>query len=391
MTRPQPEMRRLERRGADPRPLLDLPAYRVTQGAPHVRDGIDLNRIQIWILLALSPSILIGLYNTGLQANRAMSESVPGSGGWRVELLARLGIANDSASILDCLSHGILYGFPAFVVSLTLAWFWAILFAKLRGRPTSNEFVVTAAIFTLLLPPHAPLWQVALGLSFGVVLGKEVFGGTGKNFLHPALVGLVFLHLAYSGTLRDEYLWRGLEGYAGTNLFGDIHTAGAAIFQESGLTWRDSLLGFVQGPMGSTSALAAGLGALLLIRLGIVSWRTMAGVLVGAAATLLALRWWVTDPGPLLTIPPYWHLTLGSLGFGIAFLAADPVTSATTQPGRWVYGILIGFMVVLIRSQHPLHPDGVVLAILLGNVFAPLIDSFFVWTSIRRRKHALEA
>lgn len=345
------------------------------------------------MLLALAPSVLAGIYNTGLQANLALA-SLPVTGaesGWRESILEAASQANDPTRVLDCLFHGVLYMLPAFAISVILCWFWEIFFAKLRRRPMVGGFVTTALIFTLLLPPTAPLWQIALGISFGIVLGKEVFGGTGKNFLNPALAGLVFLHLAYSGSLTGSRLWEGLAGYAGTSLFAGIQATGRQALEQAGVTWGNSFLGLVQGPLGSTSAGAALLGGLLLIRVRILPWRIPAGVLLGLLGGLTVFRLFSGHPDPLLALPWYWHLTLGSLAFGMVFLAPDPATSAITNPGRWAYGILIGFVVVLIRSKNPLHPDGVMLAVLLGNVFAPLIDSLFIWMNIRRRKHALQA
>ncbi len=373
-------------------PLEALARRSATGQAPHVRDAIQLEAINTWMLLALAPSIFLGLYNTGHQANLALAGLGPrGAPGWREKLLAALSLPIDPADVLGCLTHGVLYYFPAFAIAAISAWFWEILFAKLRRRSTSSGFVVTAALFTLLLPPNAPLWQVALGMSFGVVMGKEVFGGTGKNFLNPVLVGLAFLHLGYSNSLGSDPLWSGIAGYAGTSLYAGVQAYGPQALEQASVTLWNAFLGYVQGPLGSTSAFAAAVGALILIRVKIASWRTMAGVLVGFAVSLAFFRWSSTTPEPILALGWYWHLTLGSLAFGTVFLATDPVTSAVTDRGRWVYGMLIGFMVVLIRSKNPLHPDGVILAVLLGNVFAPLIDNCFIWLNTRRRKNALQA
>ena len=359
----------------------------VTATSPHVRDSINLRGVMNCVVLALVPSIVLGLYNTGFQANLAMSrlglETVPG---WRGTALAALRFEYNPASILDSLCHGVLFFFPIFVVALVVAWFWEILFAVIRGRRPAEGFLVTALLFTMLLPPAAPLWQVALGISFGIVLAKEVFGGTGKNFLNPALAGTVFLYFAYPNEAAGNPLWTGVAGYGGTTLFSAIHASGMQAIEQAGITGSAAFIGLIPGRLAATSAAASLLGAILLLYRRIASWRVMVGGFLGLIGTSFLLRFFATDASSIFTMHWYWHLILGNFVFGMVFLATDPVTAAMTDAGRWIYGALIGFLVVLVRGANPAHPDGTILAVLLGNVFAPMIDSFVIWTNMRRRR-----
>lgn len=362
----------------------------VTQHAPHVRQAADLRWIMNSMTLALVPCLLIGLWNTGLQANLAMqglgAEKIPG---WRGALLEVLGIGNNPASPWDALWLGLLYFLPIFAVAAVTVRLWETVFARLRRRELIPGGMVTALIYALILPPAAPLWQVALGISFGVVIGKEIFGGTGKNFVNPAALGLAFLSLSYPNEMAGDPVWTGIAGYGGTLSFSTAAAAGMDAVVRSGVTWTDSFLGFVQGAPGETSTLACLLGASVLIVAGVASWRIMAGVAVGAVASALLFNAlggaFGGETAPIFTVPWYWHVTLGSFAFGAVFLATDPASAAATNPGRWVYGILIGFMIVLIRVANPTHPDGVVVAILLGNIFAPLIDYAVMRVNIAKR------
>ncbi|MDH3473213.1 MAG: NADH:ubiquinone reductase (Na(+)-transporting) subunit B [Rhodospirillales bacterium] len=362
----------------------------VTRHAPHVRQAADLRWIMNRMTLALVPCLLIGLWNTGLQANLAMqalgAEKIPG---WRGALLEALGIGGDSASPWDSLWLGLLYFLPVYAVAAVTVRLWETVFARLRRRELMPGGMVTALIYALILPPAAPLWQVALGISFAVVIGKEIFGGTGKNFVNPAALGLAFLSLSYPNEMAGDPIWTGIAGYGGTLAFNSAAAAGMDAVVRSGVTWTDSFLGFVQGAPGETSALACLLGASVLIVAGIASWRIMAGVVIGGVASALLFNTLGGALGgeaaPIFTVPWYWHVTLGSFAFGAVFLATDPASAAATDPGRWVYGLLIGFMIVLIRVANPTHPDGVIVAILLGNIFAPLIDHAVMRVNIAKR------
>jgi Na+-transporting NADH:ubiquinone oxidoreductase subunit B len=229
------------------------------------------------------------------------------------------------------------------------------------------------------------LWQVALGMSFGVVVGKEIFGGTGRNFLNPAVTGLAFLYLAYPNAMAGDPLWNGIGGYGGASIFGQVAALGMDAVGQAGITWWQAFLGRLPGRFGETSTLACLLGAAVLIATGAASWRIMAGALLGLIGTAVLFNLAGGGGSPIFAMPWTWHLVLGGFAFGAVFLATDPVSAAATDTGRWLYGLLFGFMVVLIRVANPVHPDGVVFAVLFANVFAPLIDYGVVWANIRRR------
>jgi len=363
-----------------------LAAVAVTSMAPHVRDANNLRGVMTRMLVALGPCLVAAFYNSGYQANLALAKlGMTDLPGWRGAFLGALGIAYESSSVLACFAHGALYVLPILLVVLVTAGLWEALFAVMRKRPRTEGSVVTAVLFTLILPPGAPLWQVALGISFGIVIGKEIFGGTGKNFLNPALTSLAFLYFAYPNTMAGDPLWSSVAGYGGTTIFSMVAAGGVDEIGRAGIGWWQSFLGDVQGALGVTSTLACLIGAAVLLYTRVASWRVMAGVLIGLVATVSVCNWAGAGAAPILALPWYWHLTLGSVAFGMVFLATDPVTSAATNTGRWVYGVLIGFMIVLVRVANPVHPDGVMLAILLGNMFAPLIDYGVIWANTRRR------
>lgn len=358
----------------------------VTRCAPHARDTLSLKGIMDRLLLALVPCVLAGLYNTGHQANLAAARLGPAAPpDWRGDVLAALGIGRDPASVSDSFWLGLLYVAPILAVAAIVAGLWEQAFGRLRGRDPAPGLFVTALVFTLILPPAAPLWQIAMGISFGVVVGKEIFGGTGKNFLNPALAGLVFLYLAYPDEMAGDPIWTGLGGYGGTTIFGTAAAVGMNAVAQADITWARAFLGQTQGMIGQTSTLACLLGAAILIATGVASWRIMAGVVIGTVATVLLFNALGRGAGPIFGVPWYWHLTLGGFAFGAVFLATDPASAAATDAGRWAYGLLIGFVIVLIRVANPVHPDGVMLAILLGNIFAPLIDYGVIWANMRRR------
>jgi Na+-transporting NADH:ubiquinone oxidoreductase subunit B len=361
-------------------------ALAVTQVAPHLRDPTNLRAVMGTVILALAPCVLMALYNTGHQANRALARlGLDAAPGWRGTVLEALGLGHDPAAVLPSVAHGVLYFLPVFVVALVAGEVWERVFAKLRKRPRAEGLGVTALIFALILPPAAPLWQVGLGMSFGVVMGKEIFGGTGRNFLNPAVTGLAFLYLAYPLATAGDPLWSGMVGYGGASIFGQVAALGMDAVAQAGITWWQAFIGRVQGTFGETSTLACLLGAALLIATGVASWRIMAGALLGMIGAALLFNLAGQDASPIFAMPWTWHLALGGFAFGAVFLVTDPVSAAATDTGRWIYGLLFGFMVVLIRVANPVHPDGVMFAVLFANIFAPLIDYGVVWANIRRR------
>ncbi|MBK5939380.1 NADH:ubiquinone reductase (Na(+)-transporting) subunit B [Halochromatium roseum] len=359
----------------------------VTAGTPHLRDNIDLKRVMIFVWIAVLPCALFGMINVGLQANSAMAamglEQVEG---WRGGLLWLLGASgNDANSLWDNFWHGAVYFLPIYIVTMAAGGFWEILFATVRNHEVNEGFFVTSILFALTLPPDIPLWQVALGISFGIVIGKEVFGGTGKNFLNPALTGRAFLFFAYPSEISGDSVWTAVDGFSGATPLMLAAEGGVGAIQAAGVTWWDAFFGTVQGSIGSTSAFLILLGAMFLIYTGVASWRIMAGVLIGLIGTTLLFNLIGSETNPAFALPWHWHLVLGGIAFGLVFMATDPVSASMTEAGKWVYGALIGFMTVLIRVLNPAYPEGVMLAILFANLFAPLIDWFVVQANIRRR------
>ena len=361
---------------------------RVTVGASHVRDGVDLKRIMITVWLATFPAMFYGMYNLGFQANSAMAgmglESVGDWHAFWIELFA----SYDANSIWDCLWHGAVYFVPIYAVVFIVGGFWEVLFATIRKHEINEGFFVTSILFALILPPDIPLWQAAMGISFGVVIGKELFGGTGKNFLNPALAGRAFLFFAYAPNMSGDGVWTAIDGFSGATALSQISAAGLpAIATASGqeLTLLDAFLGHMQGSIGETSTLAILIGAAILLVTRIASWRIMAGVCLGTIVFSLVFNMVGSDTNPMFATPWYWHFVLGGFAFGTVFMATDPVSASMTDAGKWVYGILIGFMAIMIRVANPAYPEGIMLAILFGNLFAPLIDYLVIRANIKRR------
>ena len=363
----------------------------VTKGPTHLRDSIDLKRTMITVVAALVPCIFMAMWNTGYQANLAMQQmGVATTGEWRGIIIDILGVGYNPSSTLANIFHGFLYFFPIFLITQIAGGLWEVLFATVREHEINEGFMVTGMLFPLILPPTVPLWQVALGILFGVVVGKEVFGGTGKNFLNPALTARAFLYFAYPAQLSGNAIWTAVDGFSGASVLGLAASDGMAAVQQQ-YTWMDSFLGTIQGSMGETSTVACLLGAGLLILTGVGSWRIMLSCSAGALATSWMLYSIGSDTNPMFQMSPAWHFVVGGLAFGIVFMATDPVSAAFTNIGKYIYGILIGFMAILIRVINPAFPEGTMLAILFGNVFAPLIDYYVVKANIRRRATRTQA
>ena len=359
----------------------------VTRTSPHVRDAIDLKRVMSYVVVATLPCILMAFWNTGFQANTAMAamgiETVPGWRGW---ILDGLNVGHDPNSMYANMFHGFLYFLPLYIVTLAAGGFWEVLFAAIRNHEVNEGFLVTSMLYTLTLPPDTPLWMVALGISFGVVIGKEVFGGTGKNFLNPALTGRAFLFFAYPAAMSGDAVWTAVDGFSGATALSLAASGGIDAVTAEGITLWQAFLGQIQGSIGSTSTLACLLGGLFLIYTRVASYRIIFGVFLGMFITTGILNMIGSDTNPMFAMPWYWHLSLGGFAFGMVFMATDPVSAAMTDKGRWIFGILIGFMTVLIRVINPAFPEGIMLAILFANIFAPLIDYFVVQADIAKRK-----
>ncbi len=359
----------------------------VTRSTAHVRDGIDLKRIMITVWLCTFPAMFFGMWNIGFQANSIMTgnpELLAAQEGWRFGLIGMLG-GFDPNSLWDCFIQGAAYFLPVYLTTFIVGGFWEVLFASIRRHEVNEGFFVTSVLFALTLPPDIPLWQVALGISFGVVIGKEVFGGTGKNFLNPALVGRAFLFFAYPADMSGDMVWTSVDGYAGATTLSVAAAGGMEQVMANGLTWWSAFVGLEQGSMGETSTLAIFIGGAFLLLTKIASWRIVSGVLLGMIATSTLFNSIGSDTNPMFAMPWYWHLVVGGFAFGMIFMATDPVSASMTNTGKWIFGALIGLMVVLIRVVNPAFPEGMMLAILFANLCAPLIDHFVVQANIKRR------
>ena len=351
----------------------------VTAGSPHVRDAVDLKRVMILVVLALVPAILFGIYNAGRQYH--LANLVDGGP-------------------LDSLLHGLRIVMPIILVSYAAGGFWEVLFAVVRRHEINEGFLVTGLLFPLTLPPTIPLWQVAVGISFGVVIGKEIFGGTGYNVLNPALTARAFLFFAYPAQISGDKVWTVLregspvaEGFTGATPLAVAAAAPAGqdpveALREAGFTLANMFRGLEGGSIAATAVIPSLLGALILVLTGVGAWRIMLGGGLGLAAMgLLMNALGSAEHVGFTQLPFYYHFVMGSFLFGIVFMATDPVSAAATTLGKWIYGFLIGALVVLIRVANPAYPEGVMLAILFMNVMAPTIDHFVLQAHIRNRRN----
>ena len=277
--------------------------------APHVRDGIDLKRTMIYVWLATFPAVLWGCWNVGFQANTAMAElGLEQADNWRHVFLHYFGY--NPNNWFACLMHGMLYWMPIYMVTFIVGGLWEVWFAGVRNHEINEGFFVTSILFSLIMPPTAPLWQVALGISFGVVLGKEVFGGTGKNFLNPALTGRAFLYFAYPAQHSGDAVWTAVDGFSGATPLGLAAAGGVKAVEESGISLMDAFLGFEAGSVGEVSALMCLIGGLFLVYTGIASYRIILGVFFGMVATSLLFNVIGSDSNPMFEVGPLWHLSL---------------------------------------------------------------------------------
>lgn len=359
---------------------------KVTVAGSHVRDGVDLKRIMITVWFAAFPAMFYGMYNLGFQSTTAMANvGLATTGDWHAPFIEMFSSYNPN-SLWDCFWYGAVYYIPIYAVVFIVGGFWEVLFATIRKHEINEGFFVTSILFSLIVPPDIPLWQAALGITFGVVVGKEVFGGTGKNFLNPALTGRAFLFFAYAPQMSGDAVWTAVDGFSGATSLSQL-AAGLPALSATGaeLTWMDAFIGREQGSIGETSTLAILIGAVILLVTRIASWRIMLGVFLGMTAFATLLNFIGSDTNPFFATPWYWHLVLGGFAFGMVFMATDPVSAAMTNTGKWIFGILIGVMVIMIRVLNPAYPEGMMLAILFANLFAPLIDFVVVRANVKRR------
>ncbi|MDV6326454.1 NADH:ubiquinone reductase (Na(+)-transporting) subunit B [Idiomarina sp. PL1-037] len=356
----------------------------VTKSATHVRDRIDLKRIMILVWMMTFPAMFWGMYNVGNQAALALADGYALSDVWQVGLFHLFGgELGANAGWGAKMWYGACFYLPIYAVTFFVGGFWEVLFASIRKHEVNEGFFVTSVLFSLILPATTPLWQVALGITFGVVIGKEIFGGTGRNFLNPALTGRAFLYFAYPASMSGDSIWTAVDGFSGATNLGKA-ALGEMDYGNTQLWW-DAFLGNIQGSVGEVSTLLILVGGLALIYFRIASWRIVLGVFVGMVLFSGLLNLIGSETNPMFAMPWYWHLVLGGFAFAMMFMATDPVSASFTNKGKFAYGLLIGFMTVMIRVINPAFPEGIMLAILFANVFAPLFDHFVAQANIKRR------
>ena len=339
-----------------------------TEAGAHIRDDFDSKRMMVTVILALIPCTLVGIYNIGLQRLLAMG----------VE-----------PALAPALVQGLIRFLPILIVTYAVGLGWEFLFAVVRRHEVSEGFLVSGFLVALIVPPSIPLWQLAVATTFGVIIGKEIFGGTGMNIFNPALVVRAFLFFAYPAQISGDRVWVALDGYAAASPLAVV-AEGAEMpivdmLAAQGVTWWNSFIGLIPGSIGETSTLAILLGIGLLLITGVGSWRIMLSMLAGGVLMAGILNLAAPHPGHFLALPIHYHLTLGGFAFGLAFMATDPVSAAATDTGKLIYGFLCGVLSILVRILNPAFPEGVMLAILFMNMFAPLIDHFVVRSNIKKR------
>lgn len=367
---------------------------KVTNKAAHVRDALDSKRMMILVWFALFPAMFYGMYNIGVQAFSVLQPELLEHNiahDWHYALAHLLGISmSANAGILSKMIFGAIFFLPIYATVFIVGGFWEVLFATIRKHEINEGFFVTSILFALILPPTIPLWQAALGITFGIVVAKEVFGGTGKNFMNPALAGRAFLFFSYPANITGDTVWTAVDGFSGATALSQWASGGAASLKNIAtgqpITWMDAFIGNLPGAVGEVSTLALIIGGAFIVFTRIASWRIIAGVMLGMIATSLMFNVIGSDTNPMFAMPWYWHLVVGGFAIGMFFMATDPVSASFTNTGKWWYGVLIGVMCVLIRVINPAYPEGMMLAILFANLFAPIFDYFVAQANIKRRK-----
>lgn len=363
-----------------------------TVSAPHVRDASSIDRLLNRFIVATLPCWLIGMWSVGHQIAVGMQiagiESLPG---WRADLINGAGLPLDPSNVVSCWLHGFLYFLPIFISALIVGIFWEVVFAAGRKRPLDEGVLCFAWLFALIMPPTASLFHIVYGMTAAMVLGKAIFGGTGRYLVSPPILGICVLFLSYSDVLHGAEVWIPLAGYQEpTTLALAMLEGGVPALTAVDYSWLQLFIGNQPGPFGVTSALGCLLGAAYLILTGAGSWRIMAGSTIGMAGTVALIGLLAPPDNPILSIPWFWHAVLGGWAFGTVFLATDPTAAATTRTGRWIFGILVGVVTIVVRLTNPSYFEGVVFAILLASIFAPLCDHFVIERNIARRRARLE-
>jgi Na+-transporting NADH:ubiquinone oxidoreductase subunit B len=359
---------------------------KVNKANTHVRDSIDLKRIMIMVWMATFPAMFYGMYNIGAQANEAIllgGGTLPDM--WQAALFTALGgqIGVADASIMTLFFYGACFWLPIYAVTFAVGGFWEVLFASVRKHEVNEGFFVTSVLFALTLPATVPLWQVALGITFGVVIAKEIFGGTGRNFLNPALSGRAFLYFAYPAQMSGDQIWVAADGYSGATWLSQ--SAFGQLDYSNMDKWFQAFIGAIPGSAGEVSTLAILIGGLFIMYLRIASWRIVLGGILGVVFLSTLLNMIGSDANAMFAMPWYWHMVIGGMAFGLFFMATDPVSASFTNQGKWAYGFFIGFMTVVVRVLNPAFPEGIMLAILFANLWAPLFDYFVAQSNIKRR------
>jgi Na+-transporting NADH:ubiquinone oxidoreductase subunit B len=341
--------------------FLFVPNHTTKHGA-HIRDAVDLKRTMITVIIALLPALLYGIYNTGFQ------------------YYSQLGSA---FTTLDAIIHGSIKIVPMIAVSYIVGLAIEFAFAIFRGHEVNEGYLVTGILIPMIMPIDIPLWMVGLSVAFAVLIGKEAFGGTGMNILNPALTARAFAFFAYPTYMSGNKVWvseaSNVDGVSGETILGMLASGESAIPYDV----SQMFYGAIPGSIAETSTLMVLVGAAILIYSGVGSWRIMLGSVLGAAATGLLFNLWGANE--LMNFSWFNHLIVGGFAFGVVFMATDPVSAAQTTKGKWIYGVLVGLFCILIRVFNPAYPEGVMLAILLMNVFAPTIDHYVIEANIKKR------
>ncbi len=363
----------------------------VTRVAPHIRDANNVQRLWNTFVFASIPAWLVGMWSLGHQTNIAIAdfqiESVPG---WRAWLLSQSGIGFDYHNVAGCIIHGMLYFFPVFLTALLTGTFWEALFATLRRKRVDEGLLATTWLFCLLLPATVPMYQVVLGMSFGIVVGKLIYGGSGRYLVSPALLGVAFLVFSYPSMMYAPGVWVPVAGYDQPTVLELVtDEGGVGVITSVGYDFWQIFLGDQPGSFGLSSPLAALFGGWFLVWTGMASWRILLGAFIGMIGMVMICNAIAPDH-ELFSMPWYWHIVLGGFVFGVIFIATDPVTCPMTDPGRWGFGLFVGALTVLIRVGNPTYYEGVIFAILLASMFSPLIDFVVIERNIRRRKLRLQ-
>lgn len=344
-----------------------------TQKGAHIRDCNDMKRTMIMVVLALVPALLFGMYNTGYQHFLSLGQE---------------------AGLWQCFWFGFLKVLPMIIVSYLVGLSIEFAFAQKRGHEINEGFLVSGLLIPMIMPVDVPLWMLALGTAFAVVIGKEVFGGTGMNVFNPALLARAFVFFAYTPFMSGETVWVAGLGKAEAGAIADGFSGATALEQlsttgEMSYSICDALIGLMPGCVGETSVIAIALGALVLLVSGVASWRTMVSVFVGGLA--MGLLFNAIGANAYMEVPAYTHLLVGGFAFGAVFMATDPVTSAQTSVGQYIVGFMTGALAVMIRVINPAYPEGMMLSILFMNALAPLVDYFVVERNITRRKNRVKS